>query len=150
MDSSFSSSECCQGLGFWEEEDGVKTKDFHLGDILSITTGRLVSPRHIGGVYDILNWMTGEELFTHQLPRVSKEAVPILERLYPWLPMIDDAFECDDWEAWLAEQVAKYGEMHAVPRMTANEHERIDPLSELAEHVHPDRIVIIPNASAGR
>lgn len=36
------------------------TRDFELGDILSITTGALVSRRHIDGVYDILNWMTGD------------------------------------------------------------------------------------------
>jgi hypothetical protein len=36
------------------------TRAFHLGDILSVTTGCLVSPRGIAGVCDILNWMTGE------------------------------------------------------------------------------------------
>lgn len=50
----------------------MTTKTFHLGDILTITTGRLVSPRHMEGVYDILNWMTGEDLLvTHQIPRWS-------------------------------------------------------------------------------
>ena len=49
------------------------SRDFHIGDILSVTTGRLVSPRRMDGVYDILNFMTGDNLFTHQLPRAARE-----------------------------------------------------------------------------
>ena len=63
----------------------MQTKQFHLGDVLSITTGRLVSPRHIDGVYDILNFMTGDNLFTHQLPRASDECKPYLVAQFPQL-----------------------------------------------------------------
>lgn len=34
----------------------MTARNFHLGDILSITTGRLVSRRHMEGVYDLLNF----------------------------------------------------------------------------------------------
>lgn len=30
-----------------------------------------------------------------------------------------------------------------VPRLGEDDHERIDPLSELAEMVHPDKIVVV-------
>src|SRR3989344_6645903 len=63
----------------------MQTKEFHLGDVLSITTGRLVSPRHIDGVYDILTFMTGDTLFTHQLPRASDECKPYLVKQFPQL-----------------------------------------------------------------
>ena len=67
----------------------MKTKKFHLGDVLSITTGRLVSPRHMDGVYDILNFMTGDNLFTHQLPRASDECKPHLLAQFPQLAEVD-------------------------------------------------------------
>lgn len=60
-------------------------KEFSLGDVLSITTGRLLSERRIDGVYDILNWMTGDNLFTHQLPRASESCAPWLIEQYPQL-----------------------------------------------------------------
>lgn len=41
---------------------------------------------------------------------------------------------------WLAEQVERYGETRAVPQLSVDDHESIDPLSELAEKVPPDRI----------
>jgi hypothetical protein len=123
----------------------MQTKDFHLGDILTITTGRLVSPRHIEGVYDILGWMTGESLFTHQLPRVAKEACPVLLAAHPQLASVDKDAEINagNLDAWLAARVAEFGEMLPVPKLNADQHERIDPLSELAEKVHPDRIIAI-------
>lgn len=123
----------------------MQTKNFHLGDILSVTTGRLVSPRHMGGIYDILNWMTGESLFTHQLLRVMKEAQPALLAALPQIANIavPEFAKPDDVPAWLSEQVAIYGEMFPVPKLTEDQHESIDPFSELVEKVHPDKIVLV-------
>lgn len=112
------------------------TKDFHIGDVLSITTGRLVSPRHIEGVYDILGWMSGESMFTHQLGRVAKEAAPVILAAHPRLAeIVVPELGPDTFQAWLDEQIAIYGEMLPIPRMTADQHESIDALSELAEMV---------------
>ncbi len=109
----------------------MKTKEFHLGDVLSITTERLVSPRHMDGVYDILNFMSSNNLFTHALPRASDECKPYLVAQFPQLvtPEMDSAIaelgkslkaksgkaEAEKIVAdWLARQVAKYGEMFSV------------------------------------
>jgi hypothetical protein len=123
----------------------MQTKDFHIGDILSVTTGRLVSPRHIGGVYDILNWMTGESLYTHQLPRVCREAAPVLLAAHPKLASVDRDAEInpENLSEWLTARIAEFGEALPVPKLKADQHERIDPLSELAEKVHPDRIIVV-------
>lgn len=59
------------------------TKAFSLGQILSITTGRLCCD--MGGIYDILNHITGDNLFTHVLPRASKFAKPMLLEMFPKL-----------------------------------------------------------------
>lgn len=64
-------------------------KLFHISDVLSVTTGRLVSSRHTEGIYDILNFLTNDKLFTHQLPRAMKECKPWLATLFPAL--MDDA-----------------------------------------------------------
>lgn len=111
------------------------TKKFHLGDILSITIGRLVSPRHMEGVYDILNYMTGESLSTHQLPRVYDECKPHLLEQMPWLDEIKDDPRRIRQKPfhWLDEQVARYGEMHEVRPLKHGEHVSIDPIQEAAQ-----------------
>jgi hypothetical protein len=121
-----------------------KTRAFHLGDILSITTGRLVSPRHIDGVYDILNFMTGDNLFTHQLPRASRECEGPLLAQHPDLRNVavpEDFGGKDGVDRWLAGQVAMYGETREVTPLGSSDHTRIDPFTEMRA-VNPDAKII--------
>lgn len=123
----------------------MEAKSFHIGDVLSVTTGCLLSPRGMEGIYDILNYMSGENLFTHQLPRVAQEAAPVLLALHPQLADADASdVTPENHREWLEAATAKYGEHISVYPMSEDDHERIDPLSELAEKVHPDKIVVIP------
>lgn len=73
-------------------------KSFHTLDILSITTGRLVSPDHMDGVYSILGWMTGRNLSTHELPPASDICKPHLLRCFPQLnPLLGGMKSLDKW-----------------------------------------------------
>ena len=126
----------------------TETKTFHLGDILSVTTGCLVSPRHIDGVYDILNWMTGDNLMTHQLPRACGECEGPLRAQHPDLIVIEvpgDFGGKEGVDRWLAEQVTIYGETREVAPLAAEDHTRIDPITELRA-MKPDAeiIAIVP------
>ena len=124
--------------------DSAGTRTFHLGDILSITTGRLVSPRHMDGIYDILNWMTGDSLFTHQLPRAMDECQGPLLAQHPDLAAAEvpeDFGGEGDVNRWLAEQVADYGETREVAPLADDAHERIDPITEL-QQMRPDAGIV--------
>jgi len=117
---------------------------FHLGDILSITTGRVVSPDRIGGIYNILNFMTGDDLFTHQLPRASDECRPALLAQHPDLAAVEPPADFDDEEhvwRWLAEQSAVYGETRDVLPLTPSDQTVIDPIAEL-RMIRPDIPII--------
>lgn len=110
------------------------TRMFHLGDILTVTTGCLVSPRHMDGVYDLLNFMTGDDLMTHQLPRAGRECAPALLDQHPQLcdvvvPEFDG--EAHVWR-WLGEQVDRYGMELPVQPLSSEEHTRIGTLAEMA------------------
>ena len=61
------------------------TRLFHIADILSVTHGYLISTRHMDGVYDVLNYVTGQNLMTHQLLRAADEArAAILAQMPPF------------------------------------------------------------------
>mgnify|MGYP003405309659 FL=1 len=58
-------------------------KSFKIGAILTVTTGILLCD--VGGLYEILNHLTGDNLFTHQLPRAATWAAPKLLAQFPAL-----------------------------------------------------------------
>lgn len=126
-------------------------REFDLSDILSITDGTLVSSRHIDGVYDILNYMTGDNLFTHQLPRASRACEGPLLTQHPQLaeavfPRDEfDATPPDDRKAfcerWVAEMKARFGD--ALPVTPLAEWEQRNPIEELADMIPPETIFVV-------
>lgn len=80
----------------------MKTKAFSVRTILSVTTGRLLTEsagpddNGLGDMYRLLEWMTGESPFTHQLPRFGKECEPWLLGWFPELAAAASfrAFRC--------------------------------------------------------
>lgn len=122
----------------------TELRKFHIGDIISITDGHLVSPRHITGVYDILGWMTGENLMTHQLPRALNTCKEPLYEQHPDIAsiVVPDFTEVQNRIAtileWLQEQVDQYGETRMVAPLNPKDQVQVDPLEELFKMVMPD------------
>ena len=85
---------------------------FHLSDVLSVTTGMLVSTRNMRGVYDILNHMVGSEVYTHNIPKAISVCCPSILRQYPELAEVSIDVELDEdaRAEWLQKQIDKYGE----------------------------------------
>ena len=130
----------------------MTTRDFHPGTVLSVTTGRLLSPDGIGGLYEILNWMTGDNLFTHQLPRASDECAPSLRAQFPDLAAVvppEFSGEAEVW-TWLAAQVEAHGETREVAPLREDEHTYVDPITELHKMAPGKPVigVIVPDAAS--
>ena len=124
----------------------AEPRAFHLGDLLSVTTGRLVAPRHIEAMYDLLGFMTGDNLFTHQLPRACDECAPALLEQHPDLKAVEVPAEFADAshvERWLAEQVARFGETRSVSPLAAGDHTHINPFAELRMMAPNAQIIVI-------
>jgi hypothetical protein len=92
---------------------------YHLGDLLSITDGHLVSPDRMSGVYRIVNGVTGEDHATVDLVMGADRIKPWLLDLHPWLAevQVPDFGEPGGVPLWLERAVAQYGEYHEVPPM---------------------------------
>ena len=124
------------------EMKAIIEQTFDLGTVLSITTGKLLAD--LGNVYEILNWMTGDELFTHQLPRASKECAPYLLEKFPVLSTVDTSLVTPKiWETWLSDQKAIYGNEFHVPPIPNKAHEVRNPITELCEIVGEERVIVV-------
>lgn len=124
---------------------------FHLGDILSITTGTLVSPDHMGGVHRILDHLTGDALLTHQLPAACEAMRPMLVSQFPEIADVvaPEFASPDQVSPWLARQVAEFGEWYDVaPR--PDRWGKHDPIQESADMVGPERVIAVVVSDAGK
>lgn len=85
-------------------------KQFHIGDVLSITTGYLLSS-NTDGIYRIFEFMTKDSLFYHQISRVFSECKHHLLKQHPQLNNVDTSkLTHKNCQEWLNQQVARFGE----------------------------------------
>lgn len=119
-------------------------RTFALDDILSVTTGRLLSRRHMDGLYDLLSYMTDESLFTHQLPRAADVCGPALLAQHPQLRGVEPPADIDsaDLLAWLVSVEREHGERLPVAPLPVGGWERRNPVEELCDMVGPEKVIV--------
>lgn len=114
------------------------TQDFPLGDVLSLTTGRLLSRDGMEGVQRICEFMAGEPVWTHQLPRIMEEAGPRILVQHPDLAAIDVPDHLgtkDAVYAWLDAAETQYGTTRPITQLPDEDHTSLDPVSKLGLQV---------------
>lgn len=119
-------------------------RDFPTPVIISAATGKLVCP--FDQLHELLQYASGEPIWTHQLGRVSKEFSASILWQHPTLSKaFDEAKNVtpENYKDFSRKWLADYGDALPVAVMSHDDHERIDPMSELAEKVHPDKIISI-------
>lgn len=142
-----------------------KTKRFPLRVVLTVTTGRLLTaPRGerdngIGDLYKLLDWLTGDGIATHQIPRAIEAAQPWLFKCFPELAYPSAALDkLDGWIAadrtddrqeamrmWFAELKMVFPELkdeYDIAPMPAG-WVSIDPMIELESMVGKERIITV-------
>ncbi len=136
------------------------TKRFHLGDLVSVTDGCLVSPSHLDGVYALVDFVTGQPHMIHQLSRASREVIPWLLDQHPWLADVvvdltvpDGATREEGWlivATWLEKATARWGEYHEVRPMPLGMYVGREPIAELREKMPDAQIIVVDAPEVGR
>lgn len=108
---------------------------FHVGEILTVATGTFVSPTGMGGVYNLLRHITGEDHMTHQLLRAIRELEPYLRERFPWINSVTFPRITNEAEgrAFLAAVAAEHGEYHEVPPLPFGAYVGREPIAEFRE-----------------
>jgi len=116
---------------------------FELGPILSVTTGRLLC--EFDKLWELLDFLTRDSLYTHQIPRAQDECRPSLLRQFPQLAEISgEDVSPENVHQWLADKTAEFGEGFKVQPLEKDEHETIDSLEEaIAMGVDPKKMLVV-------
>ncbi|MFF8178464.1 hypothetical protein [Streptomyces chartreusis] len=127
------------------------TRDFALADILTMTTGRLLSSRHMEGVYDIANWMTGDNLMTHQIPRAADACGKALLAQHPQLTDVapPDDIDAPDLMAWLSDTERQHGQHLPVAPLPPDAWEHRNPIEELCDKIGAEKVYAMPVPDGG-
>ena len=115
---------------------------FTAGEIITAGTGKLCC--QMDGAYRIMSFLTGEALFTHQLPRAFKLCEPWVRSMHPWLLKLDES-KCtpETWKEWLADAVARYGDRHYLLPLPSGTWLPIDPVAEAEMLFGKDRVSVV-------
>ena len=109
-------------------------KTFDLADFISASTGYLVSD--MSGVYDVLNFVTGDDLYTHQLPRACDEFKAVFFKENPqYAPILEESTTVDteNWAEKLADWKARFGDTITLTPLKKGQHEEKNPIIEMLE-----------------
>jgi hypothetical protein len=102
----------------------------------------MVASCDIGGVYEILNHMTGQSLFTHQLPEASRKCAPVLMQAFPQLAGIDlGEVTPQNYEQKLDEQIAVHGDSFDCPTLLTWKYS--DPVQSAIDLMGKDRVIVV-------
>lgn len=121
-----------------------QTRDFHIGVVLTITSGRMIAPNMMDDVYDICDFMSGDSNFTHQLVRVSNEIKDPLREQHPELAAVEVSPDLDTWEkinAFFETLYPKFGETVPVAPLAPGVHQSMDPITEFLA-MRPDAKIL--------
>lgn len=140
------------------------TKTFPVAVVLAVTTGRVLCS--IEQIYDVVNWITGDNIYTHQIPRAMRFGKPILEKAYPELAKADSPsslsklatlLECADhrnnpdarmeacrmWVDWLREPCECNLKAEYAVESQADAWLSIDPVDEMQSMLSKDQNLVV-------
>lgn len=114
---------------------------FSIEAILTVLGSKLIC--EIGDFYKILNYMTGDNLFTHQLQRASRACAPELQKQLPWTKDIStESVTPQNVEDFSRRARATFGAEFEVKPLPPGTWESRDPISELCE-MRKEGVVIV-------
>lgn len=106
-------------------------RSFDLGTILSITSKRVFTDER--NIYDILEFLFGNEVYSHQMPRVMNITSTYILSFYPGLKGIGKKEIINDWQdvkAFITKQKETFGDNLVLSPMPKELCEYIDPIEE--------------------
>lgn len=122
---------------------------FDIGTILSISHSRLLT--NIGNVYEILNYMLDDNLFTHQLPRAGRFCQKFVIAEHPQLEEWNDFNEqitTENWKQYLEKAEAMFGKELEISKVPSGVWTYKEPVEELSEMVDKEKIIVVDNRAA--
>lgn len=115
---------------------------FTTEQVITAGLGRLCCS--VEELYHVMNFLTGDNLFTHQLPRAFHACRDWVLVQQPWLNDLD-AEQCttETWRRWLQAAISKYGESFELKPLPPGQWESRNPIEEAVELMGGDENKVV-------
>ncbi len=121
----------------------METKKFHLSAVLTVVTHKYMCS-DVNELYQILNFMTGDSVYSTQLARVLLECEPEILLQHPQLKEVNGTeITTENCAEWLADKISKYGEYLPINTLVINLHEFKNPIEEYEEKYGDKKIITV-------
>lgn len=107
----------------------TETKMFHVGDLASTVSKKLVAPSGYDAICRLVDFVTGVPHGQLGLVPAARAIRPHLISQHPWLaelPGLEDVVDIATARRWLDWAEGRYGTMHVVRALEANEYESLE------------------------
>lgn len=111
-------------------------------EIYSAVVGRLLCD--MGKVHEVLDFLTGDQNFTHQLPRVMKECQPHVFKQFPQMETFDiSGCDSSNWKSYADQIVAIFGEELEIQPIPRDSHAFKNPITEAQEMMGGKPVIVV-------
>lgn len=118
----------------------MQKKTFKIEEVLSAVKGYLLCD--MGKVYEVLNFLTGDNLYTHQLPRAGRECAPHVFKQHPFLESIDlSIVNTYNWKQVVADIKSKHPNEIELQKIEGIAH--VDPIEEAIQMKGKDNVIVV-------
>lgn len=120
----------------------MESKTFSLGAVLGATTGKLLGD--FGELHELIEYVCGYSVWTHQLPRIMDPVAEELKRQLPQIADVDgDSVDVANWKSWLTGQERIFGATLVVSPMNLPP-VPVDPVQEACDMIGPEKVAVFP------
>ena len=107
---------------------------FDIGTVLSVVYGKLLTD--VSNVYEMLNYILDENLFSHQLPRAMRFVKGFILAQHPQLKKWEKENEqitCENWKKYLKLAEKRFGKYLEIKKIPQGLWLRKNPVEEAIE-----------------
>lgn len=120
-------------------------REFKTEVVISAYTGIMLTD-DIGEIYEILNYLLDDNLFTHQLPRAGRFVKPFILKQHSQLEeweRYDEHINTENWEEYVEKANKMFGETLELEPVPKGVWGYKDPIQEAEEMMGKDKVITV-------
>ncbi len=122
-----------------------EAKEFSTGAAISISSGYMLAREGFGAVHELMEWLAGFPIWTHQIPRMSDELRALALAQHANLPLREalEPVDAERWEEVLSGWERRLGKTFTFTKGDGTLATQRNPIDEAVERFGAEKVIPI-------